>query len=65
VIAAVPRAIAETMPEPAPIDAIPGFPLLHVPPAKGLLNVVVVPRQIVVMPIMGGAVLVAFTIFVV
>ena len=32
-----------TMPEPRPTDAIPGEPLLHVPPPGVLLSVVVEP----------------------
>ncbi len=50
---AVPAATPVTTPVAVPTVAIPGLPLLHVPPLVALLSVVVLPIQTVDVPIVA------------
>lgn len=53
-ILAVPAVIPVAMPVDAPIVAMAVLPLLHVPPGVALLRVVVLPWQMVLVPVMAG-----------
>jgi hypothetical protein len=63
VMGAVPNATPPTVPEREPIVAMPGLPLIQVPPPPSS-SVVVLPRQTCRLPVIGGGAVLTVTMVV-